>query len=253
MAIGRTNAGVGGGSSSGYPEFGYTGEYSMIDDGGGNWRIRLLTSGTLTFQKLKSAKNGIDIFLVGGGGGGANGKYGESYGCGGGGGYTRTTKRIAVYQETAYAIAIGAGGAIGGDGGQTTAFGLTANGGKPGNLGSGGSGGSGGGRALTGGGGSNGGNGGNSGGIGQGTSTKEFGEDSGDLYAGGGGSGTSNAQTNPGGSGGGGDGAVNYKLTAKSGIENTGGGGGGGGAADYVHCSGAPGGSGIVVIRNARG
>ena len=52
------------------PEFTYTGEYEFIDEGEGSWRIKFKTSGRLTFTNLGSAQNGIDIFLVGGGGGG---------------------------------------------------------------------------------------------------------------------------------------------------------------------------------------
>ncbi len=62
------------GGGTGMPEYTYTGNASLIDDGGGNWRIKLLTSGVLTFTKLGNAKGGIDLFLVGGG-------------CAGGGGY----------------------------------------------------------------------------------------------------------------------------------------------------------------------
>ena len=55
------------------------GTYQVLDDGGGNWRIKFLSSGT--FTPLKDMV--IDAFLVGGGGG-------RSYVlCGGGGaGYT---------------------------------------------------------------------------------------------------------------------------------------------------------------------
>ena len=55
-----------GGGGGGKPSFTYTGQYTEVDDGGGNWRIKFLTSGTL---KLKN-KITVDVFLVGGGGGG---------------------------------------------------------------------------------------------------------------------------------------------------------------------------------------
>ena len=55
------------GGGTGMPEYTYTGNASLIDDGGGNWRIKFLTSGTLTFTKLGNAKGGLDVFLVGGG------------------------------------------------------------------------------------------------------------------------------------------------------------------------------------------
>ena len=48
------------------PKFTYTGTYEYIDDGGGNWRIKLLSSGVFTPSKAIT----IDAFLVGGGGGG---------------------------------------------------------------------------------------------------------------------------------------------------------------------------------------
>ena len=51
------------------PKFTYTGNYQFIDDGSGNWRIKFLSSGTLTFTSLGNARKGIDVFLVGGGAG----------------------------------------------------------------------------------------------------------------------------------------------------------------------------------------
>lgn len=112
-------------SSTSLPEFTYTGNYSFIDDGEKNWRIKFLTSGVLTFTKLGNAKNGIDVFCVGGGG--AN-----SYSVGGCGGSTKTQKSVAVSAGTNYPITIGAGAQggnnqslQGGSGGDTTAFGVT--------------------------------------------------------------------------------------------------------------------------------
>ena len=52
------------------PQYTYTGSSTFIDDGNGNWRIKFLTSGTLTFTNLGTGVNGIDVFLVGGGGSG---------------------------------------------------------------------------------------------------------------------------------------------------------------------------------------
>ena len=49
------------------PEISYTGTYALLDDGDGNWRIRFLTSGTLTFVKQNAT---VDVFCVGGGGAG---------------------------------------------------------------------------------------------------------------------------------------------------------------------------------------
>ena len=242
------------------PEFTYTGEYEFIDEGEGSWRIKFKTSGRLTFTNLGSAQNGIDIFLVGGGGGG-------SYnGSGGGGGYTRTVKHITM-ADPSYYITIGQGGSggtskhAGGDGEATTFDTFNAAGGKGGKSGSsGGAGGSGGGSCantqngtgVAAAGGSDGANGGAStytGGAGQGTTTREFAESSGVLYAGGGG-GSSEANGTPGegGAGGGGKGGKGY-ANGESATANTGGGGGGAMEDGYTGGKGA---SGIVVIRNAR-
>ena len=193
----------------------------VIDDGGGNWRIKFLSSGVLTWLKDML----IDAFLVGAGGGGSI--------AGAGGGYTKTSRLITLLPNTEYPITIGAGGtagsltANGGTGGNTSAFDITANGGNGGkHLLAGGNGGDGGS-----GGGNNGGTGGTDGsdgkssssgsgspGKGQGTTTREFEENTGTLYSSGG------------------DGISDG---AEAGADNTGDGG------DY----GKAGGSGIVVIR----
>lgn len=230
------------------PEFTYTGDYEIVNDSDepitvseGNWKIRFLTSGTLTFTNLNGAENGIDVFLVGGGGTGGYGDGGSSDGGGGGGGYTKTVKSVSITTGTAYNIVIGASD------GNTSAFNITAaHGARGGDAssgavpGSGGAGGSGGGTGGNGGG-SDGSNGlGRKGGKGQGATTREFGESAGNLYAGGGSGGGSSA----GGAGGGG--AHNAK-----GSTNTG--GGGGGKSWDVDTSAGAGGSGIVIIRNVRG
>ena len=223
------------GGGTGMPEYTYTGNASLIDDGGGNWRIKFLTSGVLTFTKLGSAKGGVDVFCVGGGGGGAVKGYGNDV-CGGGGGsgYTLTASALSVVRGATYQIVIGSGGAAGVDGGNTEALTKSADGGKQGKSfstgGKGGDGASGGGSD-----GSNGSCGGATNGTGQGTTTREFGETTGDLYAGGGaGQGTYTA----GAAGDGGGGA-----SGAAGTDNLGGGGG----------FNAAGGSGIVIIRNHRG
>ena len=257
------------------PDFTYTGNYAIVNDSDkaitvsqDNWKIRFLTSGTLKFTSLNGASDGIDVFCVGGGGGGGQNAIGGDTGnrdCGGGGGgYTKTGSAIPKV-GTNYEIVIGAGGAVNSSGGQTSAFSILANGGKNGSserAGAGGAGGSGGGGGNTsaagGAGGSNGsdgytGSGGGAGGKGQGTTTREFGESTGALYAGGGGGGRAgSAGGGKGGAGGGGDGSnVNgNEGAAKNGTTNTGGGGGGKGHWNY---GGGSGGSGIVVIRNKRG
>lgn len=202
------------------PKFTYTGDYEVLDDGHGNWRIKFLSSGTLTF--LSALSKGIDVFLVGGGAGGARYYINPSTAASGGGsGYTETQKNVSVTKGTSYSIVVGAAGANnvagsdkyarGSDGGDSSAFGYTVNGGKYGEVGYhyinpdnpswtwgiGGAGGSGGGalsyRAYDGG--TDGGNGygggsHHTGGNGQGTTTQEFGEPDGKLYASGGGSNT---------------------------------------------------------------
>lgn len=227
------------------PEFTYTGDYEIVNDSDepitvseGNWKIRFLTSGTLTFTNLNGAEGGIDVFLVGGGGNGETIRGAR----GGGGGYTKTVKGISIAIATPYTITIGASS------GTSSAFGASANGASNADGGSGGGGGGSSG-GTSGDGGSNGGNGtaGNvsQGGTGQGTTTREFGESTGKLYSGGGGGSAANAGAA--GDSTAGAGAA-YGGAAKNGAANTGGGGG----AAYSGTAGR-GGSGIVIIRNARG
>lgn len=236
------------------PEFTYTGNYEIVNDSDepitvsqGNWKIRFLTSGTLTFTNLNGAENGIDVFLVGGGGGSWYGTWGGDSNpnfvpsAAAGGGYTITKKNISVTVGTQYTISIGAGG-LGGtgdindsgkNGGNTTAFGATANGGKTGTTKTkGGDGGSGGAGYGGGSGGIDGANGTGgqyeewSGGKGQGTTTREFAETTGKLYSTGG--------------------SYNKSTEVSA---NTGDGGNHGSA----QANGHTGASGIVVVRNARG
>lgn len=252
------------------PEFTYTGSYQVVQDNDspisdfanwkGTWKIRFLTSGTLTFSNLHGFSGKIDLFLVGGGGGASR--------AGAGGGYTTNKKSILVSTNIGYDIFIGSGGSAGvgnertgGKGGSTSAFGAAADGGDTpvsAGISAGATGGSGGGAASAskqpGSGGSDGQNGGNSengdsGGAGHGVTTREFGEPTWKLYAGGGAGGSINTSNRlaSGGDGGGGDGG-NLSRTGAEGATNTG--GGGGGAGNGV-AAGA-GGSGIAIIRNAR-
>lgn len=227
------------------PEFTYTGDYEIVNDSDepitvsqDNWKIRFLTSGTLTFTNLNGAENGIDVFLVGGGGNGETIRGAR----GGGGGYTKTVKGVSIAIATPYTVTIGASS------GTSSAFGVSANGASGADGGSGGGGG-GSSSGTSGNGGSNGGNGtaGNvsNGGTGQGTTTREFGESTGKLYSGGGGG--SAAYAGAAGDSTAGAGA-NFGGAAKNGVANTGGGGG----AAYSGTAGR-GGSGIAIIRNARG
>lgn len=252
------------------PAYTYTGSSALVNDGNYRWRIRLLTSGSLTFTSLGNAGS-MDLFCVGGGGGGGTNTGNGNGSGGGGGGYTLTRSGIQPALSTAYPVVIGAGGASDQAGGQSSAFGYSAGGGSGGGNMASGSGGSGGGgygvnNQAAGNGGSDGSSGaagtnGGAGGSGQGTTTREFGETDGALYAGGGG-GTARYGTaaGSGGPGGGGDGAApagyNASSTGSPGSVNTGGGGGAGNARGFSTSGGnygGAGGSGIVILRNHQG
>lgn len=251
-------------SASGGISFSYTGNYSIE----GNV-LRLLTSGTLTIDRATTC----DIFLVGGGGAGAarrtwSGTNSDMYfgGGAGGGGYTKTILS-AFLKSGEHTVTIGDGGVVSsGNGGATSFDDYSANGGLGGvraaSSGSstahvGGDGGSGGGaggvfvspnsgsnytkaRGVGGTDGSNGGSSKNSsnttiaGGTGQGTTTRAFGEEDGELFATG---------------GDGGDGGSTYEPQTKT--ANTG--DGGDGARGYSSKAATAGASGIVLIRFAAG
>ena len=271
------NAGYRGKVGAAAPKFTYTGQYNIRKDG----VVELLTSGTIVFLEPKV----IDLFMVGGGGAGSyiTGTQTNKGAPGGGGGYTRTALRQSV--TGSYYVTVGAGGVYStetpsANHGQETSFGsvLSAPGGKSrgavlsSNF-SGGDGGSGGGGGVS----SNsdygmGGSDGNkgetgypinssyAGGVGQGFTTREFGEKTGKLYAGGGGGGRyisgSTIIVSPGGTGGGGSGAwagTSNSQAAAAGVANTGGGGGGGALSSIANTQrGASGGSGIVCFRAAQ-
>lgn len=260
--------------------FTYTGQYNeRLDDG----VVELYTGGVFTVPKDVL----VDLFLVGGGGAGGRGNSAAGSnawpGGGGGGGYTKTVNSFSLHAGTEYTVVIGNGGSTHGADGESTSFGINSvPGGKGGyestdvnnpHAGAGGAGGSGGGGAVSGSsvigsGGSDGSDGSTGypvtsvygiGGKGQGTTTREFGEPTGKLYAGGGGGGrysTSDTNQSPGGEGGGGTGSWagsnSRQWTAGTpGEPRTGGGGGGG--VRYPNSgwqdSFAAGGSGIVCIR----
>lgn len=261
-----------------WPKYDYTGNATLIKDNAeqGWWRIKFLSSGVLTWLSEDSE---VDVFLVGGGGTGG-------YVMGGGGGYTKTVKKITLNKNQRVQITIGAGGASYlGDGGTTTFDSYSVSGGehggtnrstKHGNGGSGGGGstldrsitaGSGGTDGASGGGGND--NGTTfSGGLGQGSTTREFGDSGADLYSGGGGGMNmfpDRGDYSPvGGSGGGGSPvlATNGKknLSSSSSVRvsvgKAGGGYGGGGGAGTDSASGnldgGVGAQGIAIIRNAR-
>lgn len=261
--IGRTNVG---GSGNVFPQYTYSGA-SRIEQISDGIKIFFTTSGTLRFSRTGS---GVwDLFLVGGGGGASHGT--SNAGGGGGGGYTLTTV-VNPIRNTDYLIEIGSGGdrrtvdespCAGLDGGATSAFGYTASGGKGGTLNSsntcyGGNGGSGGGsrgitNTLPGVGGSDGTDGGkgslSNGGTGQHTTTKEFAEQTGTLYAGGGAGGSSNTNTVVNGGDGGGGHSGSGNTYAGDGTPNTGGGGGGNCATSTGRAYSGAGGSGIAILR----
>lgn len=241
------------------PEFTYTGDYEIVNDADepittsqDNWKIRFLTSGTLTFTALNGTENGIDVFCVGGGGGGAYSTARWNVGGGGGGGYTATHKNVPVIIGYAYDIVIGSGGGGNASGGSTSAFGHTASGGYSGSYKdiapiNGGNGGSGGGGGWSGSGGVNGSDGNSSdtksiagkgqistpGPNGETGNTCEFGEEGATVYS---------------------NGGASSKVTQViSQDENTGHGGDGDGTQNSGVTAYGYGSSGIVIIRNARG
>ena len=216
---------------SSLPAFSYTGAYTteLRDDWG--WVIRFTSGGVLRFEKNQK----IDVHLLGGGGegGGAD----SSVGGGGGGGWQTIKKRVEVKADTPYTIVVGAGGASstwgGADGGASSAFGLSAEGGKGGGYGdsndtwaSGGSGGTG--------------NGGPRGYAGGSNTVREFGETSTSwpVYGGGGGAG-------------GESGGSPYGGGSGSAAKGYGGGGGGHNDPGERGSTGGDGYQGIVSIRNS--
>ena len=223
----------------GAPEFTYTGNYELIDDGNRNWRIKFYSSGTLKFTKLGNADEGIDVFLMGGGG---SGGQGELYYAGAGGkeGNTKTAKRIIVQTQIPYTIEVGAGGTADNASGSSSAFGQSAAGGARGAS------------AVA------------PGTKGQDSTVREFGEANGARLGGNGGTGGGSSKdfvlTHAGTGGlpyGGAGGTFGNSWSTPGhgtpGPANTGAGGGGGGGCTYsAWISGAAGGSGIIIIRNAR-
>lgn len=245
-----------------WPRYDYTGDNQLIKDDAslGNWRVKMTSSGI--FENRGTEDLVVDLFIVGGGGGGGY----SIAGAGGGGGYTKTVKKITLKVGDRISVEIGAGGApseyfagsghtqgkqggqtkfgehsvSGGTGGQTSSSGTPTGYGVGGNGGSGGGGagysqggnggidGNSGGNAVVSGG--SGGNGG-TGGTGQGSTTREFGEPGGEVYANGG----------PGGA-----------FNGPSGSSDSGAGYGMGGRGSKRNESADSGKPGIAIIRNAR-
>ncbi|WP_419491166.1 glycine-rich domain-containing protein [Anaerotruncus massiliensis (ex Liu et al. 2021)] len=283
----------GGGSSSpggwvDVPQFTYTGQSEVIVEEGVGWKIRFLTSGTFTL--VSPDRMMIDAFLVGGGGGGANSRNSTSSysggGGGGGGGFTGTYF-AQIEKDIPFEIIIGAGGVEGKNGGVSSAFAYSVEGGYGAVNNFGGKGGNNGGNGMISYGDGKGGA--SNGDPGQGTTTREFGEVNSEDYAGGGGGGgfgndenRLKAGGNGGANGGEGGNASNSYLSGRPGsdIEGKGGkggsgassygvyGGGGGGGGNYGgggggsgialgggyygYANGGAGGQGIVIIRDHR-
>lgn len=278
------------------PIYTYTGQHTLLKDNAeqGWWRIKFLSSGVLTWL---SEDTEIDVFLVGGGAGGSSREPASETGLvdiggGGGGGYTKTVKRLSVQKNQRIQITIGAGGSAGNRGGATSFDSQSVNGGD------GKYGGCGGGansivnqyanKAVAGNGGSNGNSGGQgiyisrrsdnvqvaTTGIGQGSTTREFGDAGAELYSGGGGGAAAhhlgvseNVSSGSGGTGtprlaksgtGGRSGDGQYLSVGGSAGGGYGGGGGGGikltyssvDLSDSTACG--AGAQGIVIIRDAR-
>ena len=97
--------------------------------------VKVTQNGTLTVIQPGE----IEVLLVGGGGGGGRNNLGGSpnyYGGGGGGGGVIHNMALSVTNGV-YVVTVGAGGAVSTQGGDTTAFGLTAYGGGRGAAGGG--------------------------------------------------------------------------------------------------------------------
>lgn len=105
-----------------------TSAYSLTDEGktGGtrNWSMEVNKTTTLRFSKIVKK---IDVFILAGGGAGAN-TGGTAVG---GGGYYKVLSGIDVSKNTDYVITVGTGGtSLNKAGGNSSAFGTTANGGS---------------------------------------------------------------------------------------------------------------------------
>ena len=101
---------------------------------GGNELIKLAEDNVLVFREngtLKVTGSGyVEILAVGGGGGGGNAQ--GTYGAGGGGAGGVVHKKDVFVEAGDYSITIGEGGAIGVNGGITSALGINAYGGGAG-------------------------------------------------------------------------------------------------------------------------
>lgn len=88
------------------PVYSYTGTSEYIDEGNGNWTLKLTTSGDLNITKLGNARF-IDIFAVGPGSDGQAGAW-DTITSGGNGGECKTLKNVKL-SVSSYAVVIGQG------------------------------------------------------------------------------------------------------------------------------------------------
>jgi len=239
------------------PEF--TGNCAIFGDENAG-RIELYESGDLTLYP-----GTYDLFLVGGGASGSitTDTSGQEHTGGGGGGYTTTISDIVVSERSEFIATVGAGGnrsagsqtifengsatiKYTANGGAMVTGGYTANGGAGGSGGGGFNRDSGNGYA----GGSDGSNGlGRTGGMGQGTTTRMFGEAGNTLFSGGGGGAGDGRGYYPGAGGAGGGGAAGNNVNGVAGTANTGGGGGYSTVNTGALLQPGAGGSGIIIVR----
>lgn len=231
------------------PAFTYSGSYTTMLKNG-YWYILLKTGGTLEMTYSKT----VEVYLHGGGGGGGASGWNSCGGPGGGGGWFATHTDVQIEAGKAYGVVVGGGGyssiyndggngqGSGYDGGVSSAFGFSVNGGKGGKkMGDPGAGGSGNGGAR-------GASVGGYGGPGGSNTTYAFNDSScGLIYGGGGGGGAPEY---------GGCGAAGKPYGGqdnKAAEANTGAGGAGANYDDSeLGRSGASGGSGIVILRGTQ-
>ena len=124
---------VQGGGGPVFPEFTYTGDYHIVNEGTPDWKIYFTSSGTFT----PVSNIAVQAQLIGGGSGGNSGNSIISPRKGGGGGNAVINEFILEAGKN-YQLIIGsggkganAGGPSGSAGGNTSGFGITANGGSP--------------------------------------------------------------------------------------------------------------------------
>lgn len=122
-----------GGGGPVFPDFTYTGEYYIVNEGTPDWKIYFTSSGTFT----PASNIAVQVQAIGGGSGGNGGNCSDGLGSGGGGG-KNSVKEIILEADKDYSITIGAGGSggsasgAGKNGGTTSGFGVSGAGGSPG-------------------------------------------------------------------------------------------------------------------------